>query len=351
MSHFNDNSYALLQGSLFMQRRALNGGVIGSLIPVGDADQLEIAVSQDFNDIKESQSGLRYTAAHIITGTDVKVKANLLIANQANLAASLWGTDTGVAIAGSVSAELKTAYNNSLVPLANPGVSAVVAVLGGSATHVAAIAVTAAGTGYAANTLFAMTLTTGVGQVATAISDANGRISGVYLTGTGTTLATAASITTPGGGTGATFAIQAGGASVVLSVDYTLDAVNGSLTVLPGSLKIPAYRDIRGIGPTTGGQVSVSVNYTFAEYQGRVEAFTRGISYYSLRLQGINVANDNQPIVCAIHQVALDMRKMLSLIDAKHQVMELDGMLLQDTTRALPTALAPFSQFFNITKA
>ena len=35
---YNDNSYGLFQGQLFMQRRSLNGAALGGFIAVGDAD-------------------------------------------------------------------------------------------------------------------------------------------------------------------------------------------------------------------------------------------------------------------------------------------------------------------------
>jgi len=89
---FNDNSYGLFQGSLFLQPRDLNGAPRGGFVPVGDADKFEISVAQTFDDIKESQSGLRVVAAHVVTGTDVKLKINALFFSQAILAAGLWGS-------------------------------------------------------------------------------------------------------------------------------------------------------------------------------------------------------------------------------------------------------------------
>lgn len=348
---YNDLSYGLFQGSLFLQRRQLNGLASGPMYPVGDADKFEISPTQTFDDIKESQTGLRMTAAHIPTGSDIKIKLNLLFSSKRNLLAGLWGTDTGAVAGGTVAAEIIPAYNNALVPLANPGVSSVVAKLAGTVTNAASINVTAAGAGYAPNSQLPMTLTTGVGQTAYAVTNAAGAVTGVVLSGIGTTLPTAATITTPGGGAGATFAINAGQTALVLNTDYTLDATNGSLTTLPGSTLIPAYNDPAQIGATTGGQTNITVAYVYAAYTGKVEAFTTGIQCYTARLQGVNVANNNQPTIVNLYQLALDMTKMLSLIDSKHNNVELDGMLLQDTTRALASAAAPYSQFFNIVKA
>lgn len=348
---FNDQAYGLYQGVLFMQRRLMNGVAEGPMYSIGDADKFEITPTQQFDDIKESQTGLRLTSAHNVIGTELKVKINALINSKANFAAALWGTDTGAIAAGTVAAEIVSAWNNGLVPLANIGVSSVVVKLAGTATHVASISVTAPGTGYAPNTRFPMTLTTGVGQSAYAISNAAGNIVGVDVSGTGTALATAASITTPGGGTGATFAIHAGQVPLVLNTDYTLDAINGALTILPGSVLVPAVTDITGVGEPDAGATLLTVAYSYAASAGRVEAFTTGMQYFALRLQGINVANSNQPTIVTCYQVALDMAKMLAFIESKHNSLELDGMLLQDTTRALPTAASPLSQFITVTKA
>ena len=348
---YNDSAYGLFQGSLFMQRRALNGLPLSGFVPVGDADKLELSPTQKFDDIEESQSGLRMTAAHIPTGTSLKVKANLLFASKSNLTKALWGTDTGAVAAGSVAAEIQTAYNNAMVPLANLGVSAVVVKLAGTATNVASIAVTAGGAGYTANAQLPLTLTTGVGNTAYAVTNAAGVITGVVVSGVGTTLATGATVTTPGAGAGAAFLINAGQAPLVLGTDYTVDAANGSLTILPTSTLVPAYSDIYQVGGTLGGQTQITVAYSYAAYTGKVEAFTTGIQYFAMRLQGVNVANNNQPVIMNVYQAALDMAKLLSMIEAKHNNVELDGMLLQDTTKPLASALSPFSQFFNIVKA
>jgi hypothetical protein len=123
-------------------------------------------------------------------------------------------------------------------------------------------------------------------------------------------------------------------------VDYTVDSVNGGLMVLPGSGAI-----------TSEAGVAATVDYIFADYGGRVQAFTRQQPIFKLRLNGINTANSGQPVIANIFQWAPDMAKMLAMIEKKRMSFELDGMLLQDTTKPIPTPEAPFSQFFEIVKA
>jgi hypothetical protein len=350
---YNDNSYGLFQGSLFLQKRALNGAAQGGFVAIGDADKFEISVAQTFDDIKESQSGLRSLAAHIPTGTEIKLKINALFFSQAVIAAGLWGTDTGAVAAGTVAAELINAYNNSMQNLANIGASSVVVKTAGLTGTIAAIAVTAAGSGYTPNALLPLTITgaPGTGATGFAVTNAAGAITGAYAVARGTGYAApTATVTTPGAGSGATFAVTMGAVTLAAGTDYTLDSVYGTLTFLPGSVIVPAFSDVFSVAAPGVEATPLTVAYSYAAYTGKVEAMTTGAQYFSLRLQGTNLANQ-QPVVIMIYQTALDMAKILSMIDAKHNSIELDGMAIQDTTKALPTLAAPYSQFFNVTKA
>jgi hypothetical protein len=253
---FTDSSYGLFQGQLFIQERAFNGAPLSGFEFIGDADLFTIDPKQKFEDIKESQSGLGLTAAHIPTETDVAVKLRTLDIKIKNWIRATWGGSAGAVASASVSGESVVLYNGMLTPLAHPGVSEVVV------------------------------------------------------------------------------------AGAVLGTDYTVDAANGSITVLPGSTAI-----------ADGSPLTTTVSYTHAAYNGKVQAFTTGQRYYALRLQGRNTAQGNQPVIVTCHQAALDMAKAFALIDKKHQTFELDGMLLQDTTKPLPQSPTDLSQFFEIVKA
>ena len=125
----------------------------------------------------------------------------------------------------------------------------------------------------------------------------------------------------------------------VLDTDYTIDSVNGGIQVLSTTT---VFTDPDGTDATA--------DYTFAAYGGRVQAFTTQQPIFMLRLNGVNTANPGQPVIINVFQWAPDMTKMLSMIAKKHIEFELDGMMLQDTSRPLPTPEAPFSQFFEIVK-
>lgn len=130
----------------------------------------------------------------------------------------------------------------------------------------------------------------------------------------------------------------AGSLVLVLGTDYTLDAVNGTITVLPASALVASA--------TVATPCTVA--YTFAAWTGRIDAFTTGQIVLKLRLNGINTANSNQPTLVNIYQFVPDIAKSLKMIEKKSASLELDGMLLQDTTIASAVGV---SQFFQILKA
>lgn len=252
---FNDSSYGLFQGQLFLATRVMNGAATSGFVAVGDADKFEIQHKQKFEDIKESQTGIGLTSAHIPIDTEVMVKMNILNIKLANWTNAVWGSNSGAVTGATVSGEAITAYNDSIVPLAHPGVSAVTV------------------------------------------------------------------------------------AGLTLDTDYTVDAANGALVILATSPAVVA-----------GTPVATTVSYTFDSYSGKVEAFTTQQPIFSIRLHGINTANSSQPVVTTCYQWAPNMAAVLNMIEKKHMSFELDGMLLQDSTKPLPSSTNLFSQFYTVQK-
>lgn len=254
---FTDLSYGVYQGVLHAAKRTMNGPQTGGWLDLGDVDQFVIDPKPKYEDIKESRTGLGFTAAHVITETDLNVKLQALQGSQANWERALWGTASGSVAGATVSGEAVTIYPGpSMVPLAHPGVSSVTVSLG------------------------------------------------------------------------------------VEGTDYTVDTANGALNILAGS---SVFTDVNGTAAT--------VSYTFATYTGTVEAYTTQQPILSLRLHGINTANNNQPTIVECYQWAPDMSNTLDFIGKKHMMFQLGGMLLQDQTKPLATADNPFSQFFRVTRA
>ena len=256
---FNDDSYAVIQGEIFVAKRAMNGAQTGGYLSIGDADKFEISPKQKHEDIKESQTGLGLTSAHVPIETDVSVEMNMKSIKFKNLEMALWGSHGGSVDSGTVSDEALKLYPGAYCPLQHPGVSSV-------------------------------TLSAGV-----------------------------------------------------VDVDYTVDTINGGIQVIAGSL---VFTDEDG--------TDVTADYSFAAYGGRVQAFAVQQPVFMIRVNGKNIANPGstnyEPIIANVFQWTPDMTKMLSLIGKKSIDLSLDGMLLQDKTKPLPTPSSPMSQFFEIIK-
>ena len=154
-------------------------------------------------------------------------------------------------------------------------------------------------------------------------------------------------------GPSAIFLTHPGVSSVTVSagtvdVDYTVDAANGVINILSGA---PAFTDPDG--------TAVTVDYTFDDYTGSVEAFTTSQPCFALTYVAKNTANQGlsgstiiaQPERVEVYQWEPDMAGTIELLSKKHTTLELNGMLTQDQTRAFPTVDAPFSQFFKIIRA
>lgn len=120
---FNDSSYGVFQGKLFIAPRVMNGPLLGGYKDAGDADMFEIDVKQKFEDIQESRSGMGLTAAHAVNETSISAKIRLLDIKTENWERAVWGTKSGAVAGGTVSGESITLYADSMAPLAHPGVS------------------------------------------------------------------------------------------------------------------------------------------------------------------------------------------------------------------------------------
>ena len=122
----------------------------------------------------------------------------------------------------------------------------------------------------------------------------------------------------------------------VLDTDYTINAASGTINVLASSTTIPV-----------GTPLTTTVTYNHAAYNGAVEAFTIPQKFFSLHLEGINVAQAGQPVIVDVWQWAPDPVKMLNFIDKKHFTQEIDGKMLKDeliTTDGL-------SKYYKVKKA
>lgn len=328
-----DITYFMGQGKTYWALRAANAGIIGGFLYAGDVEQLQVSSNQTFDDIQENTSGNRNVAAHIPTGNTMGFKVSCKQWTLDSLAKAAYAAlgQTPVA-AASVVAELVSAYGGTMTPLANPGVSAVVAVLGGTSAKVAAVAVTAAGTGGTPGAALPVTFTGGTPSTpatANAIVNAAGGVDHIEMTNYGAGYASPPTATVTGI-TAGTFAVKMGGTALVAGTDYDLNAAMGSLTWRAASVNVPS-----GSVPLTGNGLAtpISVNYNYASWFGKIEAVTRGIQEFCVRFEGLNTANGNAPVVVTCWRVALNMAALFDLIANRSGTLELSGMLLPDPTR------------------
>lgn len=114
------------QGKVYVAPRASNGAINGGWTFLGDTPRLEVNVTQDFVDDYESCSGNRSLSLHVPIQTDWEMSLDTKSFSKENLARAFYGTATAV-ISGTKTAEAVIGYGlNQIMPLANPGVSAVV---------------------------------------------------------------------------------------------------------------------------------------------------------------------------------------------------------------------------------
>ena len=240
------------QGKVFVAPRATAGSINGGWTELGDTDNLQITTSQNYEDIYESCSGTRSIVAHYVTQTDWAFQVDAMSFGKENLARAFYGTASAVTGA-SVTAEAVTGYAlNQIIPLAHPGVSAVV--------------------------------------------------------------------------------VKDGATTLTAGTDYTLDAANGTITLISAT-------NLTGPAP-----YSITADYTYAAYD-KVETNTTTGGEYSFRFEGINMTT-RKAVIVEVHRVALDLADTLSLISTTPNKFAMKGMVLADADAGVGE-----SQYVTIKKA
>jgi hypothetical protein len=117
--------------------------------------------------------------------------------------------------------------------------------------------------------------------------------------------------------------IDAGVTTLVEDTDYTVDAVNGTVTILSGSTDVVA-----------GTPEAATISYSY-EANNVVEASVANQLDYIVRFEGINAADDNKPVLVTLHRVALDMSSTLDLIGSDVTSLSIGGKLLPDSGKGV----------------
>ncbi len=134
-------------------------------------------------------------------------------------------------------------------------------------------------------------------------------------------------------------AVKSGATTLVLNTDYTLDAAFGAITILPGSTIVPA-----------GPGVPLTVDYTYAANNGRVDALMTQTPELCIKYRCLNVANPAGgsfgALRVTLNRVRLNLSKAMSMLAKKEGIIEVDGAILFDST-----APAGTSNYYTVEKA
>lgn len=124
--------------------------------------------------------------------------------------------------------------------------------------------------------------------------------------------------------------VTKGATTLIAGTDYTLDAKNGTITIISSTNVTPF-------------PAALEVDYTYAA-QERVDVATTTQSEFAFRFEGINTLTKKNVIV-SIPRVSLDLAKTLSIIGTEVNKFTMTGMMLPD-----PDAGVGESQYMTIVK-
>lgn len=124
--------------------------------------------------------------------------------------------------------------------------------------------------------------------------------------------------------------VSDGATPLVAGKDYWVNKEAGSIKFAP---------TITGV--TNGDELLV--DYTYAK-QIRVDALTEGAKELYMRFEGLNTAEDNDPVVVEVFKFLTDPLKELSLVSDGIQQFTLEGSVLADSTKTTG------SKFFQVVK-
>lgn len=125
--------------------------------------------------------------------------------------------------------------------------------------------------------------------------------------------------------------VSKGATTLTVGVDYTVDAANGTITLISTA----------NLGTLPA---ALEVDYTFAGYD-KIETNTVTSGEYAFRFEGTNMTT-GKVVIAEIHRVALDLAQTLSLLSTSPATFTMGGMVLADAS-----AGAGESQYVTIKKA
>lgn len=279
-------------------RPTLNSGqvylrVAGAKAPlqaVGNVSMLELEIAEDEKTLADhtQPGGGQWAAVNRVTGVNFKMTMHDL--DTVNLSRGIYGSSSDK-VAGTVAAEVVTAYQGGLSRLANPSPTNVV--------------VTCAAPAWTASAVRAM------GEV---ILEGT-HVYRATVAGTGAavkpTFKTDGTETTDGAVTWADLGVFA----AVADTDY--EVRKEGLMILGG-------------GIPDGCPISVAYSYGA---HAVVQALTSGAQIYELAFGGMNEADNNSPVVLDVFKAKVSAAKSIGFISDDFASLEVTGKVLMDATK------------------
>ncbi len=120
-------------------------------------------------------------------------------------------------------------------------------------------------------------------------------------------------------------------ATLTLGTHYTADTDFGAIQFLD----------------VTGFTAPFKASYTFGTAT-EIGIFTQPLPERFLRLEGLNTAQGNAPVLVELYRVAFDPLKEISFISDDYNKFELEGSLLADTTKSFDALLGQFGRIVQL---
>lgn len=121
-------------------------------------------------------------------------------------------------------------------------------------------------------------------------------------------------------------------ATLVLNTNYSIESANhGTLKILNLGAFVQPFR----------------VDYTYGGHDNIV-MFNAAPPERWLRFEGINTADNNNPVLVELYRVLLDPLAELALIGNEYGAINLNGSVLYDETKAADSYLGQFGRFVHI---
>ena len=120
-------------------------------------------------------------------------------------------------------------------------------------------------------------------------------------------------------------------ATLTLGTHYTADTDFGAIQFLDTATFTAPFK----------------ASYAFGDV-AEIGIFTQPLPERFLRLEGMNTAQGNAPVLVELYRVAFDPLKELALISNEYNKFELEGSLLADSTKAYDAVLGQFGRIVQI---